>query len=251
MAQIPAFAIPVQKFGRIPDIDAGDTNEEVWDGEGAHTLIAAAAAMTVSSSSTDDDGDPVGTGALTARVIGLNASWEEVVQDVTLNGQTAVSLPTSLIRVYRAYVLTAGTGGVNAGNIWVGTGALTAGVPAVKHAGILAGMGQTLMATYSVPTEVASGQTINSALITRWYATVGAVSAAFATVALQTRAFGGSWRTRRIAGIAEGSSIDEEMTWGIEVATKTDIRVRVITNGVNNSAIAGGFDVALRQATAG
>ena len=109
----------VNKFGRTPDMDAADSNEDVWDGTGAYPHIAAAAAMTISSSSTDDDGAPVGTGALTVRVIGLDTNWLEVSQDVTLNGQTGVALPTSLIRVYRAYVLTVGTGGVNAGDICI------------------------------------------------------------------------------------------------------------------------------------
>jgi len=77
---------PVQKFGRIPDIDAGGANEDIWDGEGAYGgFLAAATAMTVSSSSAADV-LTTGTGAWTVRVFGLNASFVEVVQDVSLNG---------------------------------------------------------------------------------------------------------------------------------------------------------------------
>ena len=232
----------VQKFGRLPDIDAAQTNEDVWDGEGAYTFPAAATAMKISSSSTNDDGAPVGTGALTMRVYGLNAAWEEVIQDVTLNGQTGVTIPTSLIRVYRAYVLTAGTGGVNAGDIWIGTGDITTGVPAVKYAGIKTGMGQTLMAIYTVPAGP-----VTSAKLTRWYATVGAGQAAYATVALQTREYGASWRSRRVCGIGEGGWMSDTLLYGITVQPKCDIRVRVIVNGVNNSAIDAGFDVELND----
>lgn len=228
----------VQKFGRIPDIDAGGTNEDVWDGEGAYSFLSSATALKISSSSTDDAA--AGTGARTVRVIGLDSNWNEVSQDVTLNGQTGVSLSTSLIRVYRAYVLTVGTGGVNAGNIWVGTGDITTGVPANKYAGIMAGMGQTLMAVYTVPADAAGGATI-----WRWYATVGAVTAAFAVVALQTREYGGSWRTRRVAGIAEGGGLDESLLYGVTVGPKCDIRVRAISNGANNSTIEAGFDLEL------
>jgi len=227
------------KFGRTPDMDAADSNEDIWDGTGAYTFPAAAAAMKISSSSTDDDGDPVGTGALTVRVVGLDANWLEIEQDVTLNGQTGVSIPTSLIRVYRAYVLTAGTGNSNAGDIWIGTGTITAGVPAVKYAGILTGLGQTLMAIYTI----ANG--LSGAKILRWYAYCGAVSASFAEVALQVKESGGAWRTRRMAGVAEGGGVDETLINGIEIGPKADIRLRVVTNGVNNTALQGGFDLEL------
>ena len=238
MAEIWGY---VNKFGRIPDIDGGDTNEDIWDGTGAYAFPSTATAMKISSSSTDDDGTPTaGTGALTVRVIGLDANWLEVEQDVTLNGQAGVSIPTSLIRVYRAYVLTAGTGEVNAGDIWIGTGTITNGVPAVKYAGILTGLGQTLMAIYTIPNHV------SSARITRWYGACGAVAASFGELALQVKENGGAWRTRRMAGIAEGGGFDETMNnGGITVSPKADIRVRAITNGANNTAIQAGFDLEL------
>ena len=234
------FLVPLQ------DIDHGDTNEDIWDGEGAYGgFLAAAATMTVSSSSIDDDGDPAGSGALTVRVVGLDTNWAEVTQDVTMDGQTEVTLGTDLIRVYRAYVLTAGSGATNAGDIWVGTGTVTAGIPAVKHAGILTGNGETLMAIYSIPATQADGDTIRQAKILRWYAGVGAAASAYASVALQTREFGGAWRTRQVANISEGSGVDQSLSWGIELGPKADIRIRALTNGVANSSISAGFDIAL------
>ena len=237
---------PVQKFGRIPDIDAAGANEDVWDGEGVYPgFLAAATAMTVSSSSADDVS--TSTGAWKVRIFGLNASFVEVVQDVNLNGQTAVPIPISLIRVYRMYVLTAGTGGVNAGNIWVGSGAVGAGVPANKYAANLIGMGQTLMATYTIPVAASTGQTYTGGQLKSWYATAGAAKGAYATIAILTREFGGAWRTRRIRGVAEGGPFDEHFDFGIELGTKADIRVRVVVNGEANTAIAAGFDIKLRQ----
>lgn len=228
----------VQKFGRTPDIDAAGGNEEVWDGESAYTYITAAAAMKISS--TDAKDTSAGVGARTVRVFGLDTNWQEVSQDVTMNGVTGVSIPTSLIRVYRAYILTVGSEEDNAGDIWIGTGTITDGVPAVKHAGIKAGMGQTLMAVYTVPNGPPT-----SAKITRWYANCGAGQAAYATVALQTREAGFGWRSRRVAGIGEGGGLDEVLTNGITVDPKCDIRVRVMHNGVNNSSIQAGFDLEL------
>ena len=247
MIRLPAFYVAVQKFGQIPDIDAAETNEDVWDGTGAYLWPAVATAMTISSSSADDDGAPVGSGALTVRVHGLTTAGAEFTQDVTLNGQAGVSIPISMYRVYRAYVMTAGTGGVNAGDIWVGTGAIGVGVPAVKYAGILTGMGQTLMAIYTIPTSLTDNTQIDGGVITRWYGTVGAGQAAFATIALQTREPGGAWRTRRLAGIGEGGFFNEQMDFGLSLPSLTDIRIRVTKNGVNNSNISAGFDMALRQ----
>ena len=43
-------------------------------------------------------------------------------------------------------------------------------------------------------------------------------------------------------------SISLELSFGIDVATGSDIRVRVLVNGVNNSAIEAGFDLAIAKA---
>ena len=233
----------VQKFGRHPDMGNADTNEEVWDDGSAYSYPAAATTMTVSSSSTADTS--TGTGAQTVRVIGLNASYQEVEQDVTMTGQSGVTLTTDLIRVYRSYVLTVGSGGVNAGNVWVGTGTITNGVPANKYAGILANNGQTLMAIYTIPASDVNGVAYAFGRIIRWYASVGAVASPRCQIALQTRELNQSWRTRRVIGVSGGGPWNEMLTWGIDVGTKADVRLLVLDNGVANSAIEAGFDIAL------
>ena len=231
----------MQKFGRIPDIDAAASGEDVWDGEGAYAWPAAATTMNISSSDATDTA--AGDGAQTARIFGLDANYAETSVDMGMSGQSGVEISTDFLRVYRAYALTVGTDGVNAGDIWIGTGTITDGVPAVKYAGILAGLGQTLMSVYTVPVSLADGEAINGGKIIRWYGTVGAGQAAYATIALQTRELGGSWRTRRVSGIGEGGGVDETFSQGLDVPAKTDIRVRVLHNGVINSAICAGFDI--------
>jgi hypothetical protein len=238
----------VKKFGRTPDIDGSDTNEEIWDGEGAYGgFLATATAMTISSSSANDTA--AGTGAKTVTLIGLDSNWLQVSQTVTLNGQTGVAIPISLIRVFRAFVATAGTGEVNAGNIWIGSGDITAGVPAAKYAGILIGLGQTLMAVYSIPANATKG-----GKIVHWYADIGGATATFAAVALQIREFGGAWQTKSFRFARDGHDIDEPMTWvdeeghrrgGIDVNPKADIRLRIVSNGANNTQVSGGFDLEL------
>ena len=247
MIKLPAIYSPLQKFGRLASMGSGDTNFDVWDGASAYSWLAAAATLTISSASTNDTS--AGTGARTVRVYGLNSDYEEIIVDMTMNGQTGVTIGTDLIRVHRAYVLTVGTGGVNAGNIWIGSGTITAGVPANKYASISASMGQTLMAIYTIPIALPDGTKINGGQVVRWYATIGAAQSAYATVALQTRETGGSWRTRRANGIGEGGWFSEKLSFGINLGTKADVRIRVLVNGVNSTAISAGFDIALRQAT--
>ena len=238
----------MQKFGSTPDIDSGDTNEDIWDGTGAYPFPAAKVAMTISSSSTDDVAT-TGTGAWTVTVIGLDEDWNEVTQTVSMNGQSGVSIPTALIRVFRAFVATSGTGGINAGDIWVGFSTITAGVPATKYAGILATVGQTLMSIYSIPATATGGGTIVS-----WYGSIGAVQSAFATIALQVREFGGAWATKRMASIAEGGQLHEDLTWlsedgarigGVSIGPKADIRIRALSCGTSNSTITAGFNLEL------
>ena len=76
----------------MPDIDAADSSEDVWIGEGAYPgFIASASTTSIASDSADDAA--AGTGARTVRVVGIvnNAgTWTETQEDVTLNGVTPV-----------------------------------------------------------------------------------------------------------------------------------------------------------------
>lgn len=62
-----------------------------------------------------------GTGARKIKLIGLDANWDKISEDITMNGTTAVTSVNSYIRILRAFVIEAGTFqspcGVNTGNI--------------------------------------------------------------------------------------------------------------------------------------
>lgn len=235
--KLPGNYTSMMKFGKTPDMDAADTNEEVWDGTGAYSFLSAATALTISSSDVDDlAGD---TGARSIRVHYLDANYLEQTADIPMNGQNASATTITALRVYRAYVLTAGSTLTNEGDIWIGSGALTNGVPANKYAGILAGEGQTLMAIYTVPADYAG------ALLMGWYANCAAVSGAAAEVALQVRELGGAFRTQRTALIGTGGTFTDDIRFPLEIGAKADIRVRVISNVANNTSISAGFDLAL------
>jgi hypothetical protein len=137
----------VTVFGFNPDVDT--TQVSVWPLPSLITFPASAIQMTVSSSSANDTS--AGTGARTIVVQGLDANYNEVSETVTMNGQTAVTMTNALLRVNYAYVLTAGSGNGAAGDIYVGTGVVTAGVPATVYDIIKFDYNVTTTGSYTIP----------------------------------------------------------------------------------------------------
>lgn len=110
------------------------TYEAMWGESAAYTPLAAAMSTPYCASSSTNDVLTSGSGAWTARVYGVNTSFAAFTEDINLNGQTSVNLATSnILFIYKIEILTANTGGVNAGIIQCGTGANTSGDPAVTH----------------------------------------------------------------------------------------------------------------------
>jgi hypothetical protein len=137
----------VTVFGFNPDVD--QTQVSVWPLPSLITFPAAAIRMTVSSASANDTS--AGTGARTIVVQGLDANYNEVTETVTMNGQTAVTMTAFLLRVNYAYVATAGSGNGAAGDIYIGTGTVTAGVPATVYDIIKFDYNVTTTGSYTIP----------------------------------------------------------------------------------------------------
>ena len=154
--QISEGAVPghnaVFKFGENSDV--GTSEETIWKEGGFYPWDAVDAAegiVTLSSSSTLDV-NTTGTGAWTATIYGLSTGGIEQNETLNLNGQNAVNSTLEYSRVNRIIVNTAGTGNANAGIVYVGTGTITTGKPAVVWASAAAGLNQTLQAVWTVPT---------------------------------------------------------------------------------------------------
>src|SRR5210317_2535690 len=144
-----SFHESVHKFGFNSAVDT--TLATVWAQGGLYSYLGSASALYISSSSVNDTA--AGTGARTVTVSGLDNNFDFKVETVSLNGQTGVELNGSTwFRVNRIVVNTAGSGGANAGVLYVGTEATpSGGVPTNKYAAVAIGDNQTLMCVWTVP----------------------------------------------------------------------------------------------------
>lgn len=110
------------------------TFEAAWPESAAYTPLTAAMSTPYIASSDAND-TSAGTGARTVGIAGIDLSFAAFSESKTMNGQTSVNLTTpNVLLINSMEVLTAGSGGVNAGIIQIGTGANTSGDPAVTHA---------------------------------------------------------------------------------------------------------------------
>lgn len=221
------------KFGFNADVD--DALETVWSKGGLYAYLSSATALYISSSSTDDT--VAGTGARTVKISGLDSDYDEVSVTVNMNGQSGVSLGT-FTRVNRIEVLTAGSGGANAGNLHVGSEASpTVGVPATTYAYVTAGDNQTLMALWTVPRNY-------TAYVTQTDITVATTqNNKYCTVSLVARPFGGVFNVKDRFVKAE-SSVNQVYNFPLKFEEKTDIEFRAIGDSAGaDIAVSAGIDI--------
>jgi hypothetical protein len=219
----------VNAQGINADID--QTAEDLWSVGGLATFPAAAAATNVISSSADDDGDPAGTGAQTVRVHGLDADYNKITEDVTLNGTTGVTLVNEFLRVNLIEVLTAGSGLVNAGTI------------SVRHTTtvlnqIAIGANRSQSAFWTAPLAPANW------LLKSIYCSITNAVDGSATFQLLTKKSGGLWQVRWTHALYGNSnaSLFTKLGAPMHIEPGEDVRLRV-SSSATNTAVAGGFDL--------
>jgi hypothetical protein len=123
----------VGQFGYNPSVST--TFSTIWGGTGIYDYpTSATTAVATSSNTVSDNGG-------TVLVSGLNASYEQISETITIGGSASTN---SFIRVYSARMLTATTGNANVGDITITVNAKTV-------AKIVSGYGTNLSAIYTVP----------------------------------------------------------------------------------------------------
>jgi hypothetical protein len=200
----------------------GTTQETIWDQGGLYSYLSSAATLKVSSSNANDSSS--GTGARTILVEGLDSGYQEISEIVSLNGQTAVLTSKQYLRVFTLTVLTAGSGGTAAGDIYIGDGALTLGVPATVYGKISVGENKSLMAIWTVP----AGHTLY--LQTGTISTGTESGSQYITARLKVRPLGGVFQTAAIVTMAS-AFIPFDFGVARSIPEKTDVEARAISSG--------------------
>lgn len=225
----------IHKFGRNPNI--GNTPETVWMYGGKYAYLAVGAASTLYAYSADSEDSASGTGARTVTILGLDNNFNEIEETVTVGG-AATTL--EFLRVYRAFVATAGSLNTNKGDVLIstgsgGTGTVLADIGTVG-VGSTFGLGQTQLALYTIP----AGKT---GYLTTW--NVGLAPANNkATVLLKSRELNGDgpFRTQDIIDLV-GGYYHQNYTSPLRFPEKTDIEV--LASGDTSSIVSSSFDIIL------
>ena len=228
----------VHKFGFYDSVGTSITT--IWSQGGVYSYLSAASTLYISSSSTADTG--AGTGARTVTVSGLDNNFDQKVETVTLNGQSGVELNGSTwFRVNRIVVDTAGSGGANAGVLYVGTEATpSGGVPTNKYATVLAGDNQTLMCIYTVP----RGYT---AFLTQKDVSASSSAGKFAILSLVARPFGGVFNVKDRVLSSQGYSTIN-YPYPLKFTEKTDIEVRAKADSAGGTVtVSAALDIVIIQ----
>ena len=123
---------PYFRFGWANTIGTNpQTITTVVSAGAVYAYPTSATVMKVSSSDANDTS--AGTGARTVLIVGLDANYNRISEVVTLNGQTSVNTVNSYLRITYSELTSTGSGNAQAGTIYVGTGTVTAGVPATVY----------------------------------------------------------------------------------------------------------------------
>jgi len=215
----------VHKFGAVPQMSISATGT-IWDVDDTlypWSAFSSADVVNIERNHVDDEG-------LQIKVEGLDANYASTSDTITISGTDTVGT-VEFIRVFRAFVVN----GSNTGNIDIEYAA--AGGTLVAR--IQAGLGQTLMAIYTIPAGF-------TGYITQGTASIEA--GGDATGNMFVRYFGSTGF--RVGHSFEVSAVGGQyfypFTTPVQIPEKSDIDVRATCRS-NNSRITAAFDIILYE----
>lgn len=211
-------------FGYNSDVDT--SVETIWPYGGILGFPSAALQLSVSSDSANDTS--AGTGARTVYLEGLDANHNVITEIVALNGQTAVTTTKSYLHINNCYVVTAGSLDSAAGNIYFGTGTVTAGVPATVYDIIQFDYNSRVTGSFTVP----AGYT---AYLTQGLFSSGQSSGSGpVTGRLMTRGTDDIRRTAAVTTVNNGAA-DYVFEFPVAIPEKTTFEAQAVGTGTNNA----------------
>lgn len=219
----------INRFGRNQDVDIG--TEDVWGSGGVWTPPTTAGVVNIVSSSAADT--VAGTGARTLRIMGLNGSYAEVSETITLNGTTPVPTLNQYFIIHNISVMTAGTGNTNAGTITsTSTGGGTPTMPSITI-----GKAETQFCFYQVPAGF-------TAYLENYQG--GINGGALCDLELFAKPFGGVYNLKgtMLLNLTGNSYSQRDYKTPIPFTEKTIIKLSA-TASANNTDVVGSFDLIL------
>ena len=225
----------IHKFGRNPNL--GNAPETVWMYGGKYQYLDVGSASTLYAYSANAQDSAAGDGARTVTIQGLDNNFNEIEETVTVGG-AATTL--EFLRVYRAFVATAGVTKTNEGDVLIstgsgGTGTVLADIGTIGT-GTTFGLGQTQLALYTIP----AGKT---GYLTTWNVGCAPMNNK-ATVVLKSRELDGDapFRTKDIVDLVGGYHT-QNYSIPLRFPEKTDIEV--VASGDTSTIISSSCDVIL------
>jgi len=221
----------INKFGENHDV-ATDSTETIWEGSNLYPFPATALMVSVSQKA-----DQAAMQGEVIEIQGLDANWDAVTQNATLNAadtSTPVTLTTPLIRVHRARVL---ADVVTDQIVSVHNAANNA-----DYAIITAGENQTTMAIYTVP----NGKT---AYLTNYYSHHHPATNQNPT-SLDVKLYGADrfnvWagQLKHTVGVPTGGQFQHDFNPYVQFLQRTDIYMTATTVG-KAAHVSAGFDLIL------
>lgn len=185
-------------------------------------------AVTVSGANLTGGDDANNTGVLSVRITGVDATYAEVIEDVTLGGTVSVNTTNSFLRINSMVALTVGSNGSAVGNITA-----TAATDSTVSAKIAAGENESRNAFYTVPLNK------TGFVFSMFGEMYGAASTIIATVEMLMREYGKGWVSRGVASVNGGEENGRKFTAPIAVPAKADIKLRAATSADNADLVAG------------
>ena len=224
----------IHKFGHNLDIDTGSAPQTIWSAGGLYVFPSSADTLKIISNDGDDNGTGT-TGALTIKVQGLDANYDAIEEDFTLNGQTAVTGNKEFLRVYRAFVTSAGSSEYNEGVITINNSNDTLTLATIPAEG-----GQTQMAVYTIPRNYKGYLTSFS----------GAMNKATPSTAIILEMV---FRKNSVKRVKQSIAIDTTGSTSfikyfecpLPIEEKTDIYVNAKEVSANNSGVFSNFSIIL------
>ena len=206
-AGLSEHAKAVDVFGVNEDV--GTFAEDIWGGGGTFLFLDTASTLTISSTSSSDTSS--GTGARTVKIIGLDNSYAEIEETVTLLGTSGVTTTQSFLRVNLFEVSTAGSNGGAQGNVSASAGSNLQAI-------IVNGHNTSLSSIYTIPLGYVG-------LVFSIEVSVGKNRSVLTT--LRGRDFGGVFHAKSVVDIYQQSYLQSKK-FGSYFDEKSDIKMTAV-----------------------